>query len=88
MDSLLNLLKTGSKVNEDKEQGAKIADYSDAIMYLETRVEGVRRDVGVANQVCERRERLWNLSIQFNQLGPDVDEVSSVDNDMHVQRTF
>ena len=86
VDSLLKLLKTGSKVKEDLEQDTKvdILDFSDAVTYLETRVEGVRRDVGVAREMCERRERLWNLSIQFNQLEPDVDEVTMTYMQVHV----
>ena len=79
--SLLQLLKEGSKVNdsgakvEDQSIGKDDTDYSKAIEYLETRLEAVRNEVGVAREVCDRRERLWSLSIQFNQFEPDVDKV-------------
>ncbi len=85
VDSLLQLLKNGAKVKSqstaDIGGNAKVhlqnIDYSSAIVYLETRIESVRQDVGVACTVCERRVSLWNLSIQFNQLEPDVDKVSN-----------
>lgn len=85
VDVLLQLLKNSTKVkdqssSEPKQKGNILnTDYLSAIAYIEKRVENVRQEVGVASVVCERRVRLWNLSIQFNQLEPDVDKVSLKD---------
>ncbi len=81
VESLLELLKNGTKVKDqssaEKSPSRKNnINYSSAIAYLETRITSLRQEVGVASNVCERRMRLWNLSIQFNQLGPDFDKVS------------
>ena len=77
--SLLQLLREGSKVSDSgsrvEGQSGLSTDYSSAIRYLEKRLETVRNEVGVAREVCGRREQLWNLSIQFNHLEPDVDKV-------------
>lgn len=52
-----------------------VLDYSASLEFLETKMNEVRAEEQKVLEVFFRRERRWILSIQYDQLGPDVEKV-------------
>ena len=58
------------------ESAGTSVDYSSAVTSIEQRQEETKSLEEKVREVCHKREKRWRLSIQLDQLGPNVDKVS------------
>ena len=67
---------------KDAEKSAKSArssvNYSSAEESIEHRLEEGKAVEWKVREICLKREKRWKLTLQFNQLGPNVDKVLCV----------
>ena len=69
------LVKRLNDASESAKSAKSSVDYSAAKESIERRLGEARELEGKVKEVCLKREKRWNLSIQLCQLGPSVDQV-------------
>ncbi len=50
-------------------------NYATALVAMRERLEQRRAEKGNVDEVCDRREKRWNLTIKLNQFKKDVKKV-------------
>ena len=68
-------MKRLNDATKSAESAGSSVDYSSAVASIEQRLEEAKTLEEKVREVCLKREKRWRLSIQLDQLGPDIDKV-------------